>query len=192
MPVEEKRLNIESFKKKCKVTKKFREVLFPILKKNKFNALTEDELMHLHVESLLELAIGVVNKNIKVICTKKKDFDDGTDAKSACSQFRNNNVKKGTCLNSAKVTGHKKESHLRCMVYDDINDKFYYFVIPQEAVTNVSNLEIVFETFTNTYVEPTWGEPKRFKTRGNGFKKWWNWEVGSFEEMACIVNPISK
>ena len=77
-------------------------------------------------------------------------------------------------------------------VYDDINDKFYYFVIPQEAVTNVSNLEIVFETFTNTYVEPTWGEPKRFKTRGNGFKKWWNWEVGSFEEMACIVNPISK
>ena len=192
MPVEEKRLNIESFKKKCKVTKKFREVLFPILKKNKFNALTEDELMHLHVESLLELAIGVVNKNIKVICTKKKDFDDGTDAKSVCSQFRNNNVKKGTWLHSAKVTGHKKESHLRCMVYDDINDKFYYFVIPQEAVTNVSNLEIVFETFTNTYVEPTWGEPKRFKTRGNGFKKWWNWEVESFEEMACIVNPISK
>ena len=192
MPVEEKRLNIESFKKKCKVTKKFREVLFPILKKNKFNALTEDELMHLHVESLLELAIGVVNKNIKVICTKKKDFDDGTDAKSVCSQFRNNNVKKGTWLHSAKVTGHKKESHLRCMVYDDINDKFYYFVIPQEAVTNVSNLEIVFETFTNTYVEPTWGEPKKFRTRGSGFKKWWNWEVGSFEEMACIVNPISK
>ena len=192
MPVEEKRLNIESFKKKCKVTKKFREVLFPILKKNKFNALTEDELMHLHVESLLELAIGVVNKNIKVICTKKKDFDDGTDAKSSCSQFRNNNVKKGTWQHSAKVTGHKKESHLRCMVYDDINDKFYYFVIPQEAVTNVSNLEIVFETFTNTYVEPTWGEPKRFRTRGSGFKKWWNWEVGSFEEMACIVNPISK
>tara|TARA_A100001037_G_scaffold302615_1_gene334625 strand:- start:57 stop:635 length:579 start_codon:yes stop_codon:yes gene_type:complete len=192
MPVEEKRLNIESFKKKCKVTKKFREVLFPILKKNKFNALTEDELMHLHVESLLELAIGVVNKNIKVICTKKKDFDDGTDAKSVCSQFRNNNVKKGTWQHSAKVTGHKKESHLRCMVYDDINDKFYYFVIPQEAVTNVSNLEIVFETFTNTYVEPTWGEPKRFRTRGSGFKKWWNWEVGSFEEMACIVNPISK
>ena len=192
MPVEEKRLNIESFKKKCKVTKKFREVLFPILKKNKFNALTEDELMHLHVESLLELAIGVVNKNIKVICTKKKDFDDGTDAKSVCSQFRNNNVKKGTWQHSAKVTGHKKESHLRCMVYDDINDKFYYFVIPQEAVTNVSNLEIVFETFTNTYVEPTWGEPKRFRTRGSGFKKWWNWEVESFEEMACIVNPISK
>ena len=192
MPVEEKRLNIESFKKKCKVTKKFREVLFPILKKNKFNALTEDELMHLHVESLLELAIGVVNKNIKVICTKKKDFDDGTDAKSVCSQFRNNNVKKGTWQHSAKVTGHKKESHLRCMVYDDINDKFYYFVIPQEVVTNVSNLEIVFETFTNTYVEPTWGEPKRFRTRGSGFKKWWNWEVESFEEMACIVNPISK
>ena len=192
MPVEEKRLNIESFKKKCKVTKKFREVLFPILKKNKFNALTEDELMHLHVESLLELAIGVVNKNIKVICTKKKDFDDGTDAKSVCSQFRNNNVKKGTWLHSAKVSGHKKESHLRCMVYDDINDKFYYFVIPQEAVTNVSNLEIVFETFTNTYVEPTWGEPKRFRTRGSGLRKWWNWEVESFEEMACIVNPISK
>ena len=192
MPVEEKRLNIESFKKKCKVTKKFREVLFPILKKNKFNALTEDELMHLHVESLLELAIGVVNKNIKVICTKKNDFDDGTAAKSACSQFRNNNVKKGTWQHSAKVTGHKKESHLRCMVYDDINDKFYYFVIPQEAVTNVSNLEIVFETFTNTYVEPTWGEPKRFRTRGSGLRKWWNWEVESFEEMACIVNPISK
>ncbi len=192
MPVEEKRLNIESFKKKCKVTKKFREVLFPILKKNKFNALTEDELMHLHVESLLELAIGVVNKNIKVICTKKKDFDDGTDAKSVCSQFRNNDVKKGTWQHSAKVTGHKKESHLRCMVYDDINDKFYYFVIPQEAVTNVSNLEIVFETFTNTYVEPTWGEAKRFRTRGSGLRKWWNWEVESFEEMACIVNPISK
>ena len=78
------------------------------------------------------------------------------------------------------------------MVYDDINDKFYYFVIPQEAVTNVSNLEIVFETFTNTYVEPTWGEPKKFRTRVSGFKKLWNWEVWSFEEMACIVNPISK
>ena len=44
-----------------------KEIINDSSKKNKFNALTEDELMHLHVESLLELAIGVVNKNIKVI-----------------------------------------------------------------------------------------------------------------------------
>jgi|TARA_B100001105_G_scaffold160381_1_gene129066 hypothetical protein len=190
MSVEEKRLNIKSFRKKCKVTKRFREVLFPILKKNKFKALSEDELMHLHVESLLELTIGVVNKNIKVICVKKKDFDDGSDAKSACSQFRNNNIKKGHWRHTVFITGHEKESHLRCMVYDDINDKFYYFVIPQEAIAN--SIEIVFETYSNRYTEPTWGEPRRFKQRGQGLKKWWNWEVESFEEMACIINPISK
>lgn len=160
----------------CRIVddEKFFENLFPILHKNvsdeiyqfvKNNMLLTGEVQ---IETMLENAIEFVGG------PKKKsgvglDFEDNSDAKKSCVRTR----AKGTAYDGS-VTGVKnKIGALRVMMYERKTDKFYYFVIPNEAFSGYTYVEVPFELD---------GTPKRKNRRGEN--KWWKFEVSSFEEMA--------
>ncbi len=128
--------------------------------------LIETEIMktgEIQIETLIENALEAVG-GPKKNSTFGMDFEDGSDAKKSCV---------GICSMGRLYAGHvtriiTKVGSLRVMMYERIQDKFYYFFIPKESYYGYKLIEIPF-TFS--------GEPKRKN-------KWWKYEVSSFEEMA--------
>ena len=118
--------------------------------------------------------------NLTVVSEDGYDFSDGSDAK--LSSVRTSSYGRHY---SAPVTSIKnKTGSLRVQVYERKHDKFYYFVIPHWAHSQVSitsNIEIAFELD---------GTPRRNSVPGKRrgglapLPAWWQFEVGSFQEMS--------
>lgn len=73
---------------------------------------------------------------------------------------------------------HNKLGGLRVQAYERIQNQFYYFVIPRcayEPIPKTSNIEIPFELD---------GTPRRVP-RGPTRVNWWQYEVHSWQELAC-------
>ena len=122
-------------------------------------------------DRLLEVAISV-KKNLARYNTEGQDFIDGSDAKTSSVRWSSNRK-----TYSAPITNvHKKIGLLRCVIYERMLDKFYYFLIPHDAykhITSTSNIDIPFDT--TTYL------PRRdVKYK---IINWWNFEVKSFEDI---------
>lgn len=143
------------------------------------------DLTALNYEDLFELAVACVNKSISITLGANKDYNDKSDAKFAISQFRNNNINRGTWTNSIAIKGsYCKEGPLRVCAYNQIADKFHFFFIPHSKFQHISKngvIEIIIEQVNGYYHEPDFtGVPSLHR-------KWWQHEVDTFEEMCTLL-----
>ncbi len=157
--------------------KKFFDLLFPIIfpveaTDPKIYNFSKNELASTHAllstGSLLEAAISKA-KGLTRHATIGRDFVDGSDAKSASVRWSSNN----TSYSAQVCNIFNKKGLLRCVVYERLQDKFYYFLIPHrayESIPKTSNIEIPFNLN---------GDPKRdAKCR---LINWWVFEVSDFQ-----------
>ena len=120
-------------------------------------------------DRLLEIAISV-SKNLPRHDTEGQDFIDGSDAKTASVRWANRRAYYGACISSVSA----KRGLLRCVVYERMLDRFYYFLIPHEAYQHIpksSNIEIPFDVNTH--------EPRR--NRPCRTVNFWDFEVADFQ-----------
>lgn len=129
---------------------------------------------------LLEAAISKC-KGLERFDTVGKDFVDGSDAKSSSVRWSSNH--KSYSANISDVSN--KKGLLRCMVYERITDRFYYFLIPHAAykhISSTSNIEIPFNHD---------GLPKRDAKFRN--VNWWDFEVPDFDGiLADVAAPVTN
>jgi hypothetical protein len=126
------------------------------------------EMGIIQVSTAFEHALANVG-GFQVVSEAGRDGSDGSDAKLSSVRHR------------AQMTAYSawisntigKKGKLRVQVYERIQNKFYYFVIPYKVHSTVKYLEIPFDLS---------GNPSRI-TR-NGKNKWWSCEVSSFNEVA--------
>lgn len=133
-------------------------------------------------DRLVELAISKTG-NIKMDSTHGQDLADKSDVKTVVSGIRNNNKEKGSWTHSFSVRGvANKNGALRVVAYNKLLDRFHYFFIPYEAYQHCQyTVEIIAENFNNIFIEPN------FTGIPNLNRKWWNYEVDSFE-LLCQKN----
>jgi len=163
---------------------KFFDLLFPIIfpiesqdqklyefSKNKLS----NEMKLLSTGSLLEQAIST-RKKLTRHNTIGKDFVDGSDAKSSSVRWMSNNK-----TYSAQIADiYNKKGLLRCVVYERLLDKFYYFLIPYEAYKHIpktSNIEVPFNLN---------GTPRK-NAKGIKNVNWWQFEVSNFDAILADV-----
>ncbi len=124
----------------------------------------------LQISTAFEYAVAAV-AGVTVVSCDGADLSDGSDAKiSTASLHRHRYV--------AGVSGiHNKAGALRVQVYERIQQRFYYFVIPHSAYCAIpvtSGIRIPFERD---------GTPRRSPGRPVAHN-WWNYEVDTFQELA--------
>lgn len=134
----------------------------------------------LQVSTLFELAVA----NVGGFTVVSEDANDGSDG----SEMKLSSVR--TCwkgkVYSAPVTNIKnKTGTLRVQVYERKQDKFYYFLIPHSAHSQVgskSNIEIPFHMD---------GTPKQEESARRRLPNWWHFQVGSFTEVCKPTTPTA-
>jgi hypothetical protein len=162
---------------------KFFDLLFPII----FPVESQDpiirdfvklklsiEMKLLSTGSLLEQAISS-RKNLTRHATIGKDFVDGSDAKSASVRWASNGTTYGAPIHDI----FNKKGLLRCVIYERLHDKFYFFLIPHKAYENISktsNIEIPFNLD---------GTPRKNAKVRN--VDWWQFEVTGFDGILSDV-----
>ncbi len=158
---------------------KFFDLLFPIAfyqesQHPEIMAFTKNKLVDefniLSKGTLLEVAISI-KKNLKREDTEGRDFSDGSDAKTSSVRWYGHNKYYG-----APIMGvHNKRGLLRCVIYERMLDKFYFFLIPYAAychISKTSNIDIPFNLD---------GLPKR--NARVKYTNWWNYEVSDFDSI---------
>ena len=158
------RLLNERYLKKANQNTAFNRHLVDIIRKHRVDdlMLSDEQLLALNYEDLLEVTIGVVNPEIAITCGVGEDFNDESDAKCVIARRHGN-------VYSAGITGiANKNGALRVVVYEGIRDCFYYFYIPLSAYKHLTHIEILFSSN---------GAPK-------GNSKWWKYYCTKFEVMA--------
>jgi hypothetical protein len=122
------------------------------------------------VSTAFEHAVASV-AGCAVVSCDGADLSDGSDAKIAtASQTGRRYV--------ARVSGiHNKAGALRVQVYERIQQRFYYFVIPHSAYCAIPVTSGVLIPFERD------GTPRRRPGRPVAHN-WWNYEVDTFQEMA--------
>jgi len=123
----------------------------------------------IQVSTAFENALANVGK-FKVVSEAGRDGSDGSDAKLSTVRHR----ARMTAYSAWVSNNSGKTGKLRVQVYERIQNKFYYFVIPKKMHVTVKYLEIPFDLN---------GNPIRSTAR-NGKNKWWKCEVFSFQELA--------
>jgi hypothetical protein len=121
------------------------------------------------VSTAFEHALAKVGK-FKVVSEAGHDGSDGSDAKLSSARHR----AYGKAYSAWVSNTQGKTGKLRVQVYERIQNKFYYFVIPHSMHSTVKYLEIPFDLA---------GNPTRFSNKG-GFNKWWKCEVKTFNNLA--------
>lgn len=156
---------------------KFFDLLFPIIfpKESQDPTISEFVKNRLSIEmallstgSLLEQAISSA-KGLTRHATIGRDFVDGSDAKSASVRWSSNS----TSYSAQICAISNKKGLLRCVVYERLQDKFYYFLIPHRAYEDIpvtSNIEIPFNLD---------GSPRR-NSKYCRRVDWWAFEVADF------------
>ena len=129
-------------------------------------------------DRIVELAIATTG-GLNIVSKDGQDFCDGSDAKSVVSTARNNDLKRGTWLNTFAVRNVKsKTGALRIIAYNKLQDCFHYFYIPREQFEKIKGvLEICIEQRSGCFDDP------RFTGTPNTNRKWWEYECASFVEM---------
>ena len=129
-----------------------------------------DELYCLNYEDLFEVAVAAVNKICEIVLGAGRDWDCGRDGKACIARLHN----KGRQY-SALISGCEHKNFILALVYEPIQDKFYFFAFPATLKEHTVPFEV------NT------GEPKRITSRGPN--EMWKFECKSFEEMVLLNQP---
>lgn len=163
----------EWYDKRIKQNKIIKKHLIRIIMSYKENTLnwTKRQLRDLNYEDLFEIAVAAVNKNDSIVLGAGRDWSCGRDGK--VSIVRTNSYGKKY---SAGITGCLEKEYILALVYEPINEKFYYFSFPPTLVEHT----IPFEVGT--------GMPKRETKTGTHYM-WENYECKSFEEM--VTKPYT-
>ena len=107
----------------------------------------------IQIETLLENALAnSSNGAYERIATAYMDFCDGSDAKKAISQYRNNIVAKpgktACWTNSISISGlANKTGLIRCLCYSKYSDEFYFYAFPHKRYKYKNRLEINLDSF---------------------------------------------
>ena len=120
---------------------------------------TRDELAWLKYEDLFEIAIAATNKRIKITCAHGEDWSAGADGK--VSVVRHHSSGKSY---TAGIPGCGNKKYVLALVYERIQDRFYYFAFPSW----MREYSIPFHLD---------GEPKRANYM-------WDYEVKSWSQLA--------
>lgn len=129
------------------------------------------ELNYLNYEDLLEIAVAAVNKDVAITLGEGSDLSNGADCKFSIVRAHN----RGRGYTAGIKCKHK--DFVYACVYENIQDKFYYFAFP----TIISEHSIPFD--------PNTGQPKRQTKMGENHM--WTWECATFEEMAMAATGQS-
>jgi len=131
----------------------------------------------IQIETLLENALVVASQGKYTrIAEDNADCSDGSDAKKAVSQFRNNCHKRDQWMNSFAITNLKnKKGLIRALCLSKQTGQFHFFAIPYSAYQGLSRVEIMLDT-SSGYREPK-GIPKG---------KWTAFEVEDFTKLATV------
>ena len=124
------------------------------------------DLMNLEYADLLEIAVTAVNKKTSIVLGEGQDWSDGKDGK--VSIVRTHSY--GTSY-SALISNCKRKKKIAALVYEGIQEKFYFFNFPVTLVEH----SIPFDLET--------GNPKKFSQKGHNIM-WKLYECKTFEEMA--------
>lgn len=141
---------------------------------------------YLHIETMLENALAnASNGQYTRIAEAYRDFTDGSDAKKAVSQYRNNiRAREGRdpCwTNSIRITGlDRKRGLIRAMTWSKYAERFFFWAIPYEAYAGRSSIEINLDSYRYA-PGPILGIPQGNLTFGAC-------EVESFERLASITH----
>lgn len=136
----------------------------------------------LQIETVLENALAVTSRQYTRVAAVDRDFCDGSDAKKAVSQFRNNSVARNQWTNSAAISGLKnKRGLIRAMIYSVYAHQFYFFAIPYSAYQGREQIDITMDRSVG-YCEP----------RGIPRGKWCAYQVSSFEQLATITEQQAE
>ena len=174
----EQRYNIDHYNKRMKQNRILKTFLInEILKyKEKKLNLTEENLIWLNYEDLWEICVATVAKKCNVDLSKGKDWSwPGwkVDPDGKVSIVRTNSY--GKCY-SAGITGCRNKEWIFALVYENIQEKFYFFSFP----ATLDEHTIPFD--------PETGDPKRI-TRAGKNKMWEKYECKNIKEM---IKSISK
>ncbi len=124
---ENKRLNADWYNKRIKQNRIIKKFLLGIINsyKKKNFPWSQAALKELKYEDLLEIATAVVNRKIHITLGAKSDYSNGGDSKF--SIVRKYNYGKGY---AALITGCASKKHILACVYENIQNKFYFFSFP--------------------------------------------------------------
>jgi hypothetical protein len=131
----------------------------------------------IQIETLLENSLCVVSRGrYSRIAKDHADCSDGSDAKKAVSQFRNNDIARDLWTNSFAITNLKNKTGLiRALCLSKETARFHFFAIPYNAYKGMSRIDISLDNSVG-YCKPK-GIPKG---------KWCAFEVKSFEKLATV------
>jgi hypothetical protein len=132
----------------------------------------------IQIETLLENALVNASKGQYTrVAEVSRDFCDGSDAKKAISQFRNNDIARDHWSNSFAITNLKnKRGVIRSVCYSKEQKEFYFFSIPYKAYKGRTRVEVSLDTSVGYRV------PK-----GIPHGKWTRYQLTSFERLATIT-----
>ena len=153
------------------------------LKKKELKALKKlSKIGLIQRERLVEIAISKLS-GIAMDSTHGRDHADGSDTKTVVSVMRNSHISMGTWANSFTIRNVKtKTGALRIVAYNKLLNRFHYFFIPKEAYGDtVNQVEIVIEKVSGCTTQPN------FTGTPSTHRKWWNYEVVSFEELCKLT-----
>jgi len=155
---------------------------YPKIKQYEFNfmrKLVKDGVIA--IETLFEKSIGITGGLVRS-STNGMDFADGSDAKKVTATHHSAKKRKDGTFGPRSYSAGIKDVHtkvgiLRVMCYERIQDRFYYFKIPNEAYSHIGAKSKIEIPFCQN------GDPRRIP-HGPVKQNWWNYEVQSFEEMS--------
>lgn len=163
----EQRYNKSWYDKRIKQNRNIKKFLIDIILSYKEIGLdwSDKELTCLNYEDLFEIAVATVNKTCDIVLGKGQDWSCGRDGK--VSVVRTHNYGQNY---SAGITGCKHKKHILALVYEPIQEKFYFFNFPAWLTEH----SIPFDAYT--------GDPKRY-TRNGPNEMWDYYSCDTFEEM---------
>jgi hypothetical protein len=131
----------------------------------------------IQIETMLENSLVKASKGKYTrVALDHADCSDGSDAKKAVSQFRNNDIARDQWTNSFAITNLKKKTGLiRAMCLSKETGRFHFFAIPYSAYRGMNRVDISLDSSTG-YRKPK-GIPKG---------KWSVFEVNTFEKLATV------
>jgi hypothetical protein len=140
----------------------------------------------LQIETVLENALVVQSDGLYTREAGIEDFS-GTwgDAKKTVTQWRNNDIGRGSWMNSAPICKINTKAYmLRIMCYSKFSKQFYFYAIPNAFYQGIAKIEITFDQFSNTFTEPT---PLGLPKDGH---KWNDFMVADFKELATVTEDV--
>ena len=161
------RLKTAWYSKRINQNRNIKNYLISVINKHMTEEVTwtNEELFCLNYEDLFEVAVAVVNKDCSIVLGEGKDWSCGRDGKVSIARVNSHGKNY-----SAGVTGCANKKHILALVYEGIQEKFYFFNFP----ARLNEHTIPFEVDT--------GIPKRQNYM------WQEFECATFEEMVLKNN----